>query len=278
MSIAPDGTTTIMSKNPEIGQGIKTALPMVIADELDVAWANVHTEQAPLNPQLYGMQFAGGSMSTPMNWDNHRRVGAAARQMILTAASQTWHVPVSELSTREGVVHHGASSRSLSYGALAAKAARLKPPELASVALKDPKDYTIIGRFTPGVDSALVLSGTPIYGIDKTLPGMVYAVYQKAPVFGARAISANLEEIKALPGIQDAFILHAKDPGANLKLGLVDGVAIVSDRWHRANKALDMLQVQWDDTAASGQSTAGFDQQAASVAGQDAAQDHPPRR
>lgn len=268
VSIAPDNTATIMSKNPEIGQGIKTALPMVIADELDVAWKNVHTEQAPLDPKLYGAQFAGGSMSTPMNWDSHRRVGAAARQMILTAASQTWHVPVGELTTSEGVVHHGASKRSLTYGALAAKAARLKPPALESVALKDPKDYTIIGRFTPGVDSPLVLAGAPIYGIDMTLPDMLYAVYEKAPVFGASALSANLDEIKALPGIRDAFILKAKDPDANLKLGLVDGVAIVADRWHQANKALDMLEVQWGESPGAGQSTAGFDQQAAGLASQ----------
>ena len=269
VSIAPDGIATIMSKNPEIGQGIKTALPMVIADELDVAWKNVRTEQAPLDPKLYGMQFAGGSMSTPMNWDTHRRVGAAARQMILQAASQTWHVPVGELTTSEGVVHHAGSNRSLSYGALAVKAARLTPPALDSVALKDPRDYKIIGRFTPGVDSPLVLSGTPIYGIDMTLPGMVYAVYQKAPVFGASAISANLDEIKALPGVRDAFILRAKDSNANLTLGLVDGVAIVADRWHQANRALDMLQVQWGQSTASGQSTAGFDQQAASLATQE---------
>src|SRR6185437_15021448 len=268
VSIAPDGITTIMSKNPEIGQGIRTALPMVIADELDVAWKNVLTEQAPLDPKLYGMQFAGGSMSTPMNWDSHRRVGAAARQMILQAASQSWHVPLSELSTSEGVVHHAGSSRSLSYGALAAKAARLKPPALDSVALKDPKDYKIIGHFTPGVDSPRVLAGTPIFGIDMTLPDMLYAVYEKAPVFGASVISANLDEIKALPGIRDAFVLHAKDADARLKMGLVDGVAIVADRWHQANKALDMLQVQWGDDPAASQSTSGFDQQAASLARQ----------
>jgi len=268
VSIAPDGIATIMSKNPEIGQGIRTALPMVIADELDVAWKNVLTEQAPLDPKLYGMQFAGGSMSTPMNWDSHRRVGAAARLMILQAASQSWHVPVSELSTSEGVVHHAGSSRSLSYGALAAKAARLKPPALDSVALKDPKDYKIIGHFTPGVDSPRVLAGTPIFGIDMTLPDMLYAVYEKAPVFGASVISANLDEIKALPGIRDAFILHARDPDARLKMGLVDGVAIVADRWHQANKALDMLQVQWGESPGASQSTSGFDQQAASLAGQ----------
>ncbi|HEX4050990.1 MAG TPA: molybdopterin cofactor-binding domain-containing protein [Steroidobacteraceae bacterium] len=268
VSIAPDGIATIMSKNPEIGQGIRTALPMVIADELDVAWKNVVTEQAPLDPKLYGAQFVGGSLSTPMNWDNHRRVGAAARQMILQAASQTWHVPVSELSTSEGVVHHGGSSRSLSYGALAVKAARLKPPALDSVPLKDPKDYKIIGHFTPGVDGPRVLAGTPIFGIDMKLPDMLYAVYEKAPVFGASAVSANLDEIKALPGIRDAFILHAKDPDARLKLGLVDGVAIVADRWHQANKALDMLQVQWGDSPAASQSTSSFDQQAASLATQ----------
>ena len=268
VSIAPDGTTTIMSKNPEIGQGIRTALPMVIADELDVPWTKVVTEQAPLDTKLFGIQFAGGSLSTPVNWETHRRVGAAARQMILQAAAQSWHVPVNELETSEGNVRHRGTSRSLPYGALAAKAARLTPPALESVPLKDPKDYRIIGHFTAGVDGPRVLAGAPLFGIDTTLPEMVYAVYQKAPVFGAAAVSANLDEIKALPGIRAAFILHATQPDATLKLGLVDGVAIVADRWHQANRALDMLQVQWAPHPASNQSTSGFDQQAASLAAQ----------
>jgi isoquinoline 1-oxidoreductase beta subunit len=263
--IAPDGIVTIMAKNPEMGQGVKTSLPMMIADELDVAWENVRTEYAPLDPAVYGPQASGGSMSTPTNWDPMRRAGAAGRQMLLTAAARSWRVPASECSTEAGVVHHRATGRSLRYEALARRAVRVAPPDLKTVALKDPRDYRIIGHFTPQVDGPRVLAGEPLFGIDQQVPGMLYAVYEKAPVFGSRAVSANLEQIKALPGVRDAFIIHG-DPAAVFSRGLVDGVAIVADRWHQANKALDSLQVQWADNPAATQSSAGYERQAAAFA------------
>jgi isoquinoline 1-oxidoreductase beta subunit len=264
--IAPDGTATIMAKNPEIGQGVKTSLPMMIAEELDIAWKDVVTEQALLDPQLYGLQFAGGSLATPMNWEPLRRTGAAGRQMLLQAAARTWRVPVEDCATDQGVVRHVRSGRTISYGALANRAARLPAPDLKTVALKDPKDYRILGKFTPGVDSPRVLAGEPLYGIDQALPNMLYAVYEKAPVFGSKAVSANLDAIKALPGIRDAFLIHGSDPAAALSLGLVDGVAIVADRWHQANRALERLQVQWADNPASAHSTRSFERQATAFA------------
>ncbi len=267
ISIARDGTTTIMAKNPDMGQGVKTSLPMMIAEELDVAWSQVRTEYAPLDPKRYGAQFSGGSFSTPMNWEPLRRAGAAGRQMLVQAAARSWRVPVGECTTDRGTVHHAPSGRSLTYGALAARAARLPVPDLKTVALKDPKDYKIVGRFTPQVDAPRVLAGEPLFGIDQSVPGMLYAVYEKAPVFGSRALSANLDEIKSLPGVRDAFIIHG-DPAAVFTHGLVDGVAIVADRWHQANKALERLQVRWADNPASAASSAGFERQAAAFAGQ----------
>jgi isoquinoline 1-oxidoreductase beta subunit len=261
ISIASDGIVTIVAKNPEIGQGMKTTLPMLIAEELDADWSRVRTEQALLNP-IYGEQFAGGSMATPLNWEPMRRVGAAGRQILIRAAAQTWEVPAGECDASQGMVRHRPSGRTLAYGALAARAATLPAPELSSVPLKDPKDYRIIGKFTGGVDSPLVLAGKPLFGIDMVLPGMAYATYEKAPVFGARVVSANIEAVKALPGVRAAFIVHGSDPQAVFDLGLVDGVAIVADSWWQAQKALARLRVVWDRQSAPEQSTVEFERRA----------------
>jgi isoquinoline 1-oxidoreductase beta subunit len=267
ISIAPDGLITIVAKNPEIGQGMKTTLPMLIAEELDADWSQVRTEQALLNP-IYGEQFAGGSMATPLNWEPMRRVGAAGRQMLMLAAARTWEVPVGECDASAGTVRHRPSGRVLSYGALAAKAAALPPPDLQSVTLKDPKDYRIIGKFTGGVDSARVLEGQPLFGIDVALPHMLYATYQKAPVFGSRVLSANLEAIEKMPGVRAAFIVHGTSSQAVFEMGLLDGVAIVADSWWQAQKALARLRVRWDRGPAAGQGSAQFERAAAQLSRQ----------
>jgi len=263
--IAPDGTVTIMSKNPEIGQGIMTSLPMIIADELDVEWKNVRVEQALLDP-VYGEQFAGGSYATPSNWDPLRRVGAAGRQMLIAAAAKTWGVSVTACSTEAGRVRHGASGRALSYGELATSAASVPAPDLNTVPLKDPKDYKIIGKFTGGVDSPRVLAGEPLFGIDTTVPGMRYAIFEKAGVFGAKVASANLDAVKQLPGVHDAFIVRGSDPQAVFEMGLVDGVAIVADRWWQAEKALQQLEIQWEQHPTSTQSSERFEREASTLA------------
>jgi isoquinoline 1-oxidoreductase beta subunit len=254
VKIAPDGIVTITSKNPEIGQGIKNMLPMIIADELDVAWSNVRVDQADVDQSKYGAQVAGGSTATPVNWDPCRQVGAAIRQMVLSACATRLNVPVSELTTSAGRVTHRASNRSVGYGEVAAAAAVLPVPMLSMVPLKDAKDYTIIGKPMRGVDTLNVVTGKPVFSIDHTLPGMLWAVYEKAPVFGAKVASANLDEIKALPGVKHAFVVEG---GTNLT-AVVPGVAIVADSWWQAQSARTKLKVSWADHPTSSQTTAGF--------------------
>lgn len=260
--IAPNGIVTIVGKNPEIGQGIKTMLPMLIAEELDVDWKTVRVEQADNDPVRYGRQFAGGSTATPMHWDQLRRVGAAGRAMLIGAAAQGWGVPAAECATEPGVVIHKASGRKATYGSLAAKAATLPAPDLAGLTLKDPKAYRIIGKPMGQVDNPSIVTGKPLFGIDVRLPGMLYATYEKAPVFGAKVAGANLDAAKAVKGVRQAFVVE----GETALDGLLPGVAVLADSWWAARKGREALGTRWADHPTSSQSSAGFAKRAAELA------------
>jgi isoquinoline 1-oxidoreductase subunit beta len=260
VSIAPDNTITIVGKNPEIGQGIKTMLPMLIAEEMDADWDQVRITQADSDARKYGFQIAGGSFATPMNWLPMRQVGAAARQMLIGAAAARWGVEASSLRTEKGKVLD-TSGRSLTYGDLATDAASQPVPDLATVALKDAKDFTIIGRSIGGIDSPRIVRGEPIFGVDTQLPGVVYAAYERSPVFGARLKSANLAAAKAEPGVLDAFVVEGNGSADQL----VDGVAIISTNWWLANQARSKLAIEWDNGQWATHSSKGYDEAASAA-------------
>ena len=264
--IAPDGVITIMAKSPEIGQGMKTTLPMLIAEELDADWTAIRVEQADLDETVYGSQSSGGSFSTPNNWDPLRRVGAACRQVLLAAAAQQWSVPASDCATAPGCVVHGPSDRTISYGDLANLAAKLTPPPLESVTLKSPSDFRIIGKSKPNVDNLSIVTGKPLFGIDVTVPGMLYAVIERCPVFGGKVKSFNQDQIAKLPGVRHVFVIDGTLPPDGVissEPGLEPGVAIIADTWWQAQSARSNLKVDWDFGTGATQSSDAFAKQAA---------------
>ena len=251
VSIGPDSAATIVAKNQELGQGALNLLPMMVAEELDVEWKAVRIVRSGVEPK-YGGQFTGGSSATPSNWEPMRRIGAAMRQMLIAAAVQTWDVPAEECSTGSGIVRHKASNRSLTYGELTSKAITMPVPDLASLKLKDPKDYKIIGKTTSGADTKEIVTGKPIFGIDVTVPGMLYAVFEKTPVSGGQVLSANLDAVKSMRGVRHAFIVEGIPLPSSYPNYLFDGpgfeagVAIVADNWWAAQSARRKLEVKWD--------------------------------
>ena len=265
IKIAADGTVTIMAKNPELGQGVKTMLPMLIADELDADWKKVKVEQTDFDDTKYAGQIAGGSTATPTNWTPMRQVGAAGRAMLITAAAQTWNVPESECSTDSGKVLHKSSNRSMDYGQLASKLDSIKPPALNTLKLKDPSEYKIIGHTQQGRDTHDIATGKPIFAIDIVRPGMLYACFEKCGVFGGKVVSANLDEIKKMPGVKEAFVIERPVPTENVlpgDPGLENGIAIIADTWWQAQTARKKLQVTWDEGKWANESSAAHAQKA----------------
>ena len=289
IKVLPDNTFTIIAKNPETGQGIRNSLPMIIADEFDIDWKQVKIEQGDRDDK-YGRdmgapnvgQIEGGSTATPQNWMPMRNVGATARAMMVAAAAKQWNVPASELTTGSGIVTHASSRRTATYASLAQTAMSMPVPELSSVKLKDPKDFKVIGTKTLGVDVAAIVTGKPSFSIDVNPPGMLYAVYEKCPVFGGKAMSANLDEIKKLPGVKHVFIVDAppprpaQAPGAGgppaPNVNWASGVAIVADNWWLANNARKSLKVVWDEGPVASQSSKGYAEQAKQLSSSQASQ------
>ncbi|WP_420143585.1 molybdopterin cofactor-binding domain-containing protein [Sphingobium sp.] len=257
--ILPDNRIVIGAKNAEVGQGAKTMLPMMIAEELDVDWAQVTIEQTHADAKIFGGQTAGGSRTTPREWLPTRQAGAAARAMLVAAAAAQWQVAHDTLRTASGRVTDPTSGRSATYASLAAVAAKLPAPDPATLKLKDAADFRIIGRSVVGVDTPAIVAGQPLYGIDTKLPGMLHAVIETCPAFGGTFKSANLDVVQALPGIADVLVIR----GDGTPESGHDGVAILSRSWWTANQARDALKVEWDVSAVSTFSTQSYATQAA---------------
>jgi isoquinoline 1-oxidoreductase beta subunit len=265
----------LFAKNPEVGQGVKTSLPMIVAEELDADWQGVEVQQSVISAALYGAQVAGGSTSTPTNWDTLRRAGATARAMLVAAAAKTWNVPVAELTTQDSTVRHAASNRSATYGTLAEVAATLPVPDAATIPLKPRSSYRLLGKRITGVDNLKIVTGQPLFGIDQHVPGMVYATFTKAPAIGARAVSANLEHIRTLPGVRDAFVVGQQGSPLDFQPAapaVLSGVAIIANSTWAAMQAKKQLQVTWDTTDASSDSWTDAMAQAKALAAKPAAQ------
>jgi len=258
--IDPDGKVTIIAKNPEGGQGVKTAFPMVVAECLEVDWKDVQVEQAPLDDR-YGRQVAGGSYGTPDGWDDLRVAGTAAMQLMVTAAAKEWGVPMAECYAESGVVKHKSSGQTKPYASLLETAAKLPVPDVSKLKLKSrPDDFKLLGSFVPGVDNLKMITGQPLFGSDIRLEGMLYAVFQKSPVFKGRLGNSNVEEIRKLPGVTHAFIVKGTDD----MRGLQPGVAIVAKTFWEADSAREKLKVDWQTKQTD--SSADYEKQAAALA------------
>jgi isoquinoline 1-oxidoreductase beta subunit len=258
--ISPDGTVTIICHKPEVGQGISTALPMLVAEELDADWTRVKIDNTQFNP-AFGNQRAGGSNSTPTSYTPMRQMGATARAMLITAAAQTWGVPATECTTANGFVVHAASNRRADFGSLVAKASTVPVPAANTVALKDPKDFKLVGTRVSGFQNEQIVTGQRLFGIDQKTPGMLHAVYVKCPVFGGKVVSANLDQILALPGVKQAFVLE----GTSELNGLMPGVAIVANSTWEAFSARKQLRVTWNEGRHANDSTDEFNRKAAEL-------------
>lgn len=256
VQIDPDGEITIYSAIPEMGQGIKTSLPMIIAEEMGARWEDVTVIDAPLDSK-YGMQGAGGSTSIPRNMQEMRKVGASAREMLIGAAALLMEVESEELEAKDSrVIHRSGESRS--FGQLATLAAQQPVPDAQYLSYKDPRAYTIIGTSVGSVDNLVIATGQSSFGIDVDVPGMKYATYTRCPRVGGVAIKFNEKEIKAMPGVVDAFIVAPDDRSGRAQMAFLEGlavlrggVAIIGDDTWSVMDAKSQLAVQWDDSEAS---------------------------
>ena len=254
IQIDPDDRVLIWSAQPEMGEGTKTSLPMLIAEELDADLNLVRIDDAPLDSK-YGGQGVGGSDAIRSDWDRLRRIGATARALLIASAAAEWNVPATECDTTTHAVRHAGSNRELRFGRLAARAATLSVPR--DVPLKDPSRYRIIGTRVNGIDNHKVVTGQPLFGIDVRVPNMKFAAVAKCPVFNGRPIKIDASKARQVPGVRDIVEIA----GLDNPTFLMPGVAVVADSTWAAFKGREALVVEWDEGPYANESNATLDEQ-----------------
>ena len=262
--IEPDNRVIIGAPSTEMGQGINTSLPMMIAEELDVDWASVSIEQMPLMIKksadgkgyewLHFPQGAGGSTSVMDGWPLLREAGAKARQMLITAAAQRWNAPVEECATNAGEITHAKSGRKLSYGAVAGDAAKLPEPTTAPN-LKTRSDYRILGKPTRNVQARAIVTGREVFGVDAEMPGMLHAVVLRAPQFDAQIGAIDDKATRAVKGVRHVVRMDGPKPNAPYEQIVASGVAVVADSLWAAMKGREALKVTWSKSPWEHEST-----------------------
>jgi len=234
--IAPDESVTIIANHSEMGQGVYTSLPMLLNEELEADWSKIKVEAAPVNAAYnhtaYGLQMTGGSTTTPSEWERFRKMGAMARLMLVDAAAQKWNVPASECTVEKGVVLHKSSGRKATYGSLVAAASQLRPP--ADIPLKDPKQFTLIGKPVRRLDTPSKTNGTAQFGLDVRLPGMLFALVARPPVFGGKVVSFDASEALKIKGVRVVEQIPS-------------GVAVIATAFWPAKLGREKLKITWDD-------------------------------
>lgn len=247
IKIGENGVVTLMAPNPEIGTNVRTSLPMLIAEELDLDWSKVIVEQAEANQKKYGIQFTGGSMAIKNAWEPLRRIGATARYMLVQTAAKKWNVPAEEITTSNGVLTHKKSGNSITYGEIASSAAEIEIPE--NIPLKEPKDFKIISTSRKNVDGKKIVTGKPMFGIDYKKEGMLIAMIEHPPAFGLTVKSVDDSEARKMPGIKDVFVFHTLDKnyvqGAFDVTSFYESVAIVGNSTWEVMQAKKKLKIEW---------------------------------
>lgn len=248
IKIDVDGNVTILSPNPEIGQNVKTAMPLIVAEELDVDWEDVTVEQAPLDTVKYNRQLAGGSQSIRHGWNSLRMAGATARYLLVAAAAKKWGVNANDLKTENGTITNTKTGSTITYGEVANDAVSVPVPE--EVPLKDPKDFKLIGKYIKNVDGKEIVTGKPLFGLDFTREGTTIAMIKHPPAFGMKLKSFDAAEVKSMPGIKDVFTINTSinEPQWSDVNAFNELIVVTGESTWQVMKAKKALKVEWETT------------------------------